>query len=141
MHCDVKPDNIMCTKEGHATLIDFGLSHKYLERSGKHMEFLEAPRFKGTFLYSSKNVLEKIRHTRRDDIESLFYTLMHICNVKMPWIPDKCDDREQYLSELYKLKLSMSDMVVVKVSLALCLTFVSSAFRPASESFTGRQEV
>ena len=87
VHCDVKPDNIVCTREGHATLIDFGLSHKYVESSGEHMEFIQAPKFKGTYHFCSKNALERVRQTRRDDLESLFYTLMRLCNVKMPWIP------------------------------------------------------
>ena len=116
VHCDLKPDNVMVRVDGHATLIDFGLSHKYIDKRGQHIPFEKVGNFKGTYHFCSKNTLERIRQTRRDDMESLFYTIMRLCNVQMPWVPEQKTDRAEYLLNVKKRKMAMPDFEVMRVT-------------------------
>ena len=106
----------MVRSDGHVSLIDFGLSHKYLDSKGQHIPYGKAPHFKGTYHFCAKNTLEKVRQTRRDDLESLFYTLMRLCNVKMPWVPDHCTEKEHYKMALRARKIAMADFEVMRVN-------------------------
>ena len=78
------------------TLIDFGLAHKFLQEDGTHVAVTTVERFKGTWQYCSKNSLEKLRQTRRDDLESLFYMIARLCNVRLPWMPNPHVVRKSY---------------------------------------------
>ena len=49
VHCDVKPDNVMITFDEEITLIDFGLSHRYLDEKGNHVPYRLLEKFKGTW--------------------------------------------------------------------------------------------
>ena len=106
----------MVRADGHATLIDFGLSHKFMDKRGHHIPYEKAPNFKGTYHFCSKNTLERIRQTRRDDMESLFYTLMRLCNVQMPWVPDQNKEKAQYLFAVKTRKIAMTDFEVMRVT-------------------------
>ena len=61
VHCDLKPENIMIgdmSKGRHELrklyLIDFGLSHRYLDRNNKHVANVKNTPFKGSCCYASK---------------------------------------------------------------------------------------
>ena len=49
VHCDIKPDNVMVTFEDKATLIDFGLAHRFQDQKGKHVPYQTINKFKGTW--------------------------------------------------------------------------------------------
>ena len=62
IHCDIKPDNIMigdgnkdCELKKQIYLIDFGISQKYLDENGDHINFQKNVPFKGNVIFSSKN--------------------------------------------------------------------------------------
>ena len=78
VHCDVKPANILTTAKGRVLLIDFGLSHSYLDADGQHVEESRASKFKGTWLFCSKHSMDGTRQSRRDDLESLFYSMLRL---------------------------------------------------------------
>ena len=85
LHQDVKPENFRI-QGNRVYLIDFGLSdnfffdgtHKSRERIG----------FQGTPLFSSIKSLQGYSQSRRDDLESLGYSILYMMNPdyrQIPW--------------------------------------------------------
>jgi serine/threonine protein kinase len=67
-------------------MIDFGLSIEYLNENGEHIE--EAKSYNsvvGTALFASINAHQGFELSRRDDIESLCYTLIYLASGTLPW--------------------------------------------------------
>ena len=56
-------------------LIDFGISKKYLDDNGNHIEFNPYVPFIGNLIFSSKHAFKEVSLSRRDDIISLVYML------------------------------------------------------------------
>ena len=88
VHCDIKPDNILIgtgTENDIIYLIDFGLAHMYRDSNGVHIRPPEKIPFKGSISYCSINLLKKQFPSRRDDLESLIYVILHLLYGKLPW--------------------------------------------------------
>lgn len=70
-------------------LIDFGLSVSYLDGdTGEHYKENTNANYNsvvGTALFASINAHMGQDLSRRDDIESLVYTLIYLCNGTLPW--------------------------------------------------------
>ncbi|KAJ3413110.1 diacylglycerol O-acyltransferase 1 [Chytridiales sp. JEL 0842] len=92
---DVKPEQFCVGRAGDditdrptVFLIDFGLSGSYKDADGRHIRnpkpIKNAPRT-GTARYASLNVHKGKMHSRRDDLESLIYTLIELALGKLPW--------------------------------------------------------
>lgn len=68
-------------------LIDFGLSIQYVDENREHYRM--APHcygsVVGTALFASVNAHQGKDLSRRDDIESLLYTLIYLCAGSLPW--------------------------------------------------------
>ena len=70
-------------------LIDFGLSEFYMNRHRYHINHSKTDQFIGTIKYASLNSHNEVQLSRRDDIESLGYLLIHICKPGgLPWSLD-----------------------------------------------------
>lgn len=80
LHRDLKPNNICFNKNLQPIIIDFGLSKQYII-DNKHIEEKKINRIIGSINFSSKNILNLIEPSRRDDIESIlniyFYMLLN----------------------------------------------------------------
>lgn len=62
IHCDLKPDNILVTPEGHLTISDFGLSVSWLDRGheGYPSEHFRGRRLAGTDGYMAPEIVHRL---------------------------------------------------------------------------------
>ncbi|XP_062212652.1 casein kinase 1-like protein HD16 isoform X1 [Phragmites australis] len=92
VHGDVKPENFLLGQPGSADekklfLIDLGLASRWKEaNSGQHVEYDQRPdTFRGTVRYASVHAHLGRTGSRRDDLESLAYTLIFLIRGRLPW--------------------------------------------------------
>ena len=88
IHRDIKPDNFIMggsTDSNIVYLIDFGLSQKYQDEKGNHIPFNEERSLTGTARYASINNHNGYEQSRRDDLESLAYSLIYFMKGSLPW--------------------------------------------------------
>ncbi|XBI18989.1 hypothetical protein VPH35_060627 [Triticum aestivum] len=92
VHGDVKPENFLLgppgtPEEKKLFLVDLGLATKWKDRStGHHVEYDQRPDiFRGTVRYASVHAHLGRIGSRRDDLESLAYTLVFLLRGRLPW--------------------------------------------------------
>lgn len=87
IHRDLKPENFLISKKGNGELflIDYGLSKRFIDDSGRHIPRATNKGFRGTLRYASINMHQGIENSRRDDLESLGYVLVYLQKGKLPW--------------------------------------------------------
>ncbi|KAF8714186.1 hypothetical protein HU200_028199 [Digitaria exilis] len=91
VHGDVKPENFLLGQAGSPDdkklyLIDLGLASKWRETNGHHVEYDQRPDiFRGTIRYASVHAHLGRTGSRRDDLESLAYTLIFLIRGRLPW--------------------------------------------------------
>ena len=115
LHRDIKPDNIMIGFNEKASiihLIDFGFAKKYIDFE-KHIHLRKDKEFTGTRNFASFNVLHGMEASRRDDIESIFYTVLYLFVDKETWGELNTDFTEKEL----KIELLYEKTILPKVLL------------------------
>ncbi|KAL7720308.1 Casein kinase [Entamoeba marina] len=88
IHRDIKPDNFIMgvgIKCNICYLIDYGLSKPYLNRNRQHVPFNSDRSLTGTARYASLNNHLGKEQSRRDDLESLAYTMVYFLKGSLPW--------------------------------------------------------
>ncbi|XP_019187189.1 PREDICTED: casein kinase 1-like protein HD16 [Ipomoea nil] len=92
VHGDVKPENFLLGQPGTADekklyLIDLGLASRWKDLgSGRHVQYDQRPDiFRGTLRYASVHAHLGRTGSRRDDLESLAYTLIFLIKGRLPW--------------------------------------------------------
>lgn len=107
IHRDIKPDNFLIglNDPNIIYLIDFGLSKKYKSSTtGKHIKFTELKKFTGTILYASVNALRFKEQSRRDDLESIGYMLIHLMKGSLPWQRIKVNNKKESYLKISEIK-------------------------------------
>ncbi|KAL6763802.1 histone kinase [Haematococcus lacustris] len=90
VHGDVKPENFLLgppgsSKEKKLFLVDLGLAVKWKDRN-LHVRYDQKPDdFRGTVRYASVHAHLGRVTSRRDDLESLAYTLLFLLKGRLPW--------------------------------------------------------
>lgn len=89
IHRDIKPANLLIGVNQNLRfiyLVDFGLSKHYEDpRTHLHIPFCTGKTLIGTAHYASLNTHLGCEQERRDDIESMIYTMIYLLKGSLPW--------------------------------------------------------
>ena len=120
IHGDVKPENFLLGQQGTPKerklfLVDFGLASNYLDGVGpNHVEYDQKPDlFRGTVRYASVHAHLGRTASRRDDLESLAYTLIFLLKGRLPWQGYQGDNKGHLVC---KKKMSTSGELLCRFS-------------------------
>ena len=119
VHRDVKPNNLIIGRKDKNViyLIDFGFSGKYKSsRTGKHIKYQFKKLINGALKYLSINAIKGYEQSRRDDLESLGYMLIHLIMNHLPWlyIEDLEIEKSEKIKQIYKSKLLTQPEILCK---------------------------
>jgi len=110
VHRDIKPENMMLDDRSFLVyLIDFGLAKKII-RDGVHVPDTTRLGLLGTPRYCSVQVHQGHTHSRRDDLESLLYSLKFMEDGHLPWVGAGLRRDRNYEAHLRK-KLQVGDCI------------------------------
>lgn len=86
IHRDVKASNFVMDKENSQVyIVDFGLAKKHLDSNNNPVPKRKSADFRGTVSFASLHAHLSIDLSRRDDLWSLYFTMLDFLNEKLEW--------------------------------------------------------
>ena len=117
IHRDIKPENFVIglNKKNKIYLIDFGLSKRFRNpKNGEHIPYKDGKTLVGTAKYSSVYTHLGIEQSRRDDLESMIYTLIYLFNGNLPWDNLKAKNKTEKYQKILEVKMNISNEKLFK---------------------------
>lgn len=112
IHRDIKPENFLIglgKKSNIIHIIDFGLAKQYRDpKTHKHIPFVESKSLIGTSRYASVCNHLGQELGRRDDLESLCYSLIYFLNGCLPWQGKSYSNKDEKEKVTRDLKINMN---------------------------------
>ena len=109
IHRDIKPDNFLMGLYENKSIVhicDFGLCKKFRDQNGNHIPFQEGKSLTGTSRYASIRSHLGYELSRRDDLESLAYSLIYFSKGSLPWMGTKAQSKEEKYKKILQIKLN-----------------------------------
>ena len=109
IHRDIKPDNFLMGLNKNKSIVyicDFGLCKMFIDQNGKHIPFQEGKSLTGTSRYASIGSHLGYEQSRRDDLESLAYSLIYFSRGSLPWMGIKAQNKEEKYKKILQIKLN-----------------------------------
>ena len=107
IHRDIKDGNWVIGKKDPTKIymIDFGLSEMIDSKVSGSTNYWKTEKFAGNFLFTSKDshIFQK-QVSKKNDLESLAYLMIHFYKGKLPWDKDDYDTRSTMHEKVHKWK-------------------------------------
>ena len=112
----MKPDNFLISKQNDLVyIIDFGLAKRYQDpKTGNHVPYKKNKSITGTARYASINTHAGYEQSRRDDLESTFYSLIYLAQGSLPWQKAFGRTNKERYQQILRYKTSTSLDVLCK---------------------------
>jgi len=111
IHRDIKPENFVMgigSKANKVYCIDFGLSKQYRNtKNGDHIQYKDCKYMVGTPVYASINTHLGVEQSRRDDLESLGYTMVYFLRKELPWQNLNAKTKKEKIKKIMEKKISI----------------------------------
>ncbi len=89
-------------------LIDYGLAKRYKDpKTGMHIKYKDGKSLTGTARYASVFTLMGIEQSRRDDLESIAYSLIYLFRGELPWQGLKAKSKTDKYTKILEMKKYM----------------------------------
>ena len=109
IHRDVKAGNFSVdqTNTDKIFCIDFGMSSRYIDNDGNHLVQEASKSFYGTELYASHTSHLYKTQSRRDDLESMLYSIVCMFKGSLPWSEVDETDKKKSIQKIGKMKMNI----------------------------------
>ena len=111
IHRDIKPENFVLggiDNPNQLYMIDFGLAKPYLDSKGEHFPISYGHSLTGTARYASVRALQGVEQSRRDDLESLAYSLVYLLKGSLPWQGLREQDPRIRMQKILEIKSNIT---------------------------------